>query len=171
MRQIWQRTAAAVIGGAVLVALPGAGLAQALFEEQSLRAACRTDACGADVAATLARLRDAALQEPELNSQIGMLAAVLLDAAEAVEPEALPWLAAGLGELERATTDRAQAAAIGRVARAVASGQAGSVPAASAYASASPSRPFNWWNRPRPPRRSGPPPGWSRNRWSDFWRR
>ncbi len=165
------RTARRSIGGVVIaLALAGSAGAQALFDEAALVAACSDAGCAAEVEAIVTDLGDRSLPTPEFNSQIGFLAAILLQSAATAEAATLPYLADGLGVLGNATTDARQSASIAQVAEAVGQGQAGALSASTAYA-ASPSRPFNWRDRRPTPFRSGPGPGRNRSRWSDFWQR
>jgi hypothetical protein len=152
-----------------MIAMPVAAQA-ALFDEAALTAACDAGQCAAEVWAIVEELRAADLPESEFNSQIGFMAALLLQDSKTAAPDALSGLSAALDVLARSTGDARQAAAIAQVAEAVATGQASAVQASAPYA-ASPSRPFNWWNRPPPPFQSGRSPGRSRNPWFGFWRR
>ncbi len=128
-------------GAAIAAALSGSAIAQvALFNEPALIAACQQDACVAEVQAMLGSLGDRNLPEPEFNSQIGFLAAILLQSAETAQADRLPQIGAALGMLGRSSTDARQSAAIGQVAQAVARGEVASVAASAPYA-ASPSRP------------------------------
>ena len=164
MQQFHSALSRFLAGAAVVAALGGQAIAQvALFDEPALLAACQLDACVPEVEATLGRLGDRNLPEPEFNSQIGFLAAILLQSAETAQADRLPQIGAALDVLGRSSTDARQSAAIGQVAQAVARGEAASVAASAPYA-ASPSRPVRWWNRPRRPSRSDRFRGRSRSR-------
>ena len=160
-------------GGTGLIlafALGGAASAQAtLFESSAVTEACRDERCPIEIDRVLADLRSRNLQDEDFNSQIGFLAAILLESAETAGPATLPMIGAALARLGQSSTDARQGAAIADVAEAVAQGRAGEVGAAAPYA-ASPSGP-PIFNRPPPPFQSGPGPGRNRSRWSDFWRR
>lgn len=171
---MWAAGKTALIGavGVILsgvAALPVAAQT-ALFDEAALTAACGAGQCTDEVRAIVEELRAGDLPEAEFNSQIGFMAALLLQDAKTAGPDALPGLSAALDVLARSTDDARQSAAIGQVAQAVAAGQAGAVQASAPYA-ASPSQPFNWWNRPPPPFQSGRSPGRNRNPWFGFGRR
>lgn len=142
----------------------------ALFDEPALIAACQQQACVAEVESILTQMRTQEVAEEEFNSQIGFIAAILLDSAGSAEVAVLPQMGAALTVLGQSSSDARQGAAIAQVAGAVVRGEAGAIAASAPYA-ASPSRPFNWRNRLRPPFRSGRGPGRNRSRWFGFWRR
>ena len=170
MRQGQARYFRQMLMAAALAAAGGPAAAQAaLFDETALIAACQQQSCITGVEDVLNNLRAQQMAEDDFNSQIGFLAAILLNAAETTEAEALPQLGAALEVLGKSSSDPRQSAAIGQVAQAVGQGEAAAVRTSGAYAS-SPSRPFNRWNRPRRPFQSNRFREWYRNRWSDFWR-
>jgi len=160
-----------IAAGTVAVTLCAPVRAQvALFDEPALTAACHQQNCVAEVGSAIAGLRARKLPEPEFNSQIGFLAAILLQSAADAGAAALPQIGTALGVLAQSSTDARQSAAIGQVASAVVNGNAAAVAASAPYA-ASPSGPPGRFNRPPPPFQSGPGPGQNRSRWSDFWQR
>ena len=154
---------------AVLLGLPATAQV-ALFDETALVRACSADGCEAALTTILTDLRARDLPRDEMDTQIGFLAALLLQSAESAEPARLPQIGAALGVLGETAGDPRQAAAIRQAAAAAASGQAGTIAASGAYA-ASPSRPVRGAGRTPPPFQSGRFPLPSRNPWSAFWQR
>ena len=167
-----QKTSVSLLAGmvlAVVLAMPAAGQT-ALFDDVALTTACSQASCVDEVTVILSDMRALDLAEPEFNSQVGFLAALLLQGAETADPAAVLQLSAGFEVLAQNSTDARQAAAIRQVAQSVAQGKAATVAASAPYA-ASPSQPFKWWNRPRRPFRSDRFRGPNRNPWFGFWRR
>lgn len=102
--------------------------AQALsFDRDAVVAACQGGNCAAFITNVVADLRNSGLTPDEINSQLGLLAALLVALAQDASEDTLAALSDALNEVAIASTDAVQADAIIDVARAVADGQAGQI--------------------------------------------
>ncbi len=111
-----RRPAGMIVAGALAVAgmapmahaQAGPAARSAAFNESVLLERCTRLQCVLSVRELLALLRGQALAPELFNSQIGMAAAVLFDAARKADQKALPDIAEGLRLLAAATRDLRQ---------------------------------------------------------------
>ena len=97
------------------------------FDRDAVVAACQGGNCAAFVANVVEDLRNSGLTPDEINSQLGLLAALLVALARDASEDRLTLLSDALNTVAVASTDAAQTDAITEVARAVAAGDAGQI--------------------------------------------
>lgn len=120
---------------ATLMFLPQAGAAQqALFDANVLTSSCAAGSCATATQAVLETLGNQRLTPAQRNSQLAILAAALVRAAQTAPASAATDYSAALQAVAAASTDTAQAQAITLAARTVRSGNAGAIDINTAFA-------------------------------------
>lgn len=94
----------------------------AVFDGDNLRATCLAGNCVSAVQATLVQVQAAGMSETDVNSQLGVIAAVLFDAALVASEQSVEQIARALVLLAQFSTDELQQQSILRVANAVLEG-------------------------------------------------
>ncbi|MFV2003429.1 MAG: hypothetical protein ACC619_10670, partial [Paracoccaceae bacterium] len=97
----------------------------ALFDAPGLLFECTRGNCENAIVVAVQQIRQRRLSEDEFNSQLGVLAAVLLQAARAADVAAARQISLAIEILAGFSTDQAQGAGFLRVAGAIVSGDAG----------------------------------------------
>jgi len=90
-----------------------------LFDPEKLAAACRSDTCQVIVAETVQHLQSQNLEAEQFNSQLGIVAAVLLETAREMAGENPKHVVNALTDLAEYSTDRLQQDAFRNVAQAL----------------------------------------------------
>ncbi|MFP1645474.1 hypothetical protein [Pontitalea aquivivens] len=107
---------------------PGAGGAQqALFDPGAISAGCAAGNCVGAVRASVTALQAQGLTAAAMNSQLAILAATLVQAAQTAPAATAADYATALEAVAAASTDPAQARAIASVAQAVGAGKAATI--------------------------------------------
>lgn len=94
----------------------------ALFDAPGLLFECTRGNCETAIVVAVQQIRQRRLSGDEFNSQLGVLAAVLLQAARAADVAVARQISLAIGILAGFSTDQAQRAAFLRVASAIVSG-------------------------------------------------
>lgn len=103
------------------------GAQQTLFDQRAISAGCAAGDCVGAVRVSVAALQAQGLAQPAMNSQLAILAAMLVQAAQPAPAAAAADYAAALEAVAAASTDPAQARAIAEVAQKVAAGNAATI--------------------------------------------
>ncbi len=124
MKPVRSRLVAALFAACLGLAAGAPTAAQpALFDPSALESGCIRGQCLAATRASLSQLEVHRLPEAELNSQLGVIAAILYEAARQAPPEAQGQIAQALLLLARISTDETQRRSLLLLARQVADGE------------------------------------------------
>ena len=112
-----------LLAGLFATALPSGAQAQAtLFDGALLRSACLQAQCVSTVQTEIQGLVSCQMRSDEFNSQLGVMAAILFDAARVADAVAAEQIAQALMLLAQFSTDAAQQNSLLQLASAVADG-------------------------------------------------
>ena len=107
----------------LLITVPAQAPAQvAHFDIDELMASCQID-CAGYIANLIAQLRARGVPQAQINEQVGLIAATLVEASASAPPEVRQQYAAGLQTIADGTDDPEQAANIRTVAVQIESGE------------------------------------------------
>lgn len=130
-----------VLAASVAIIIPALALAQdAQFDPENLISACRLDTCQTEVNRVLQNLESRQLDDEQFNSQLGLIAAVLLEVGLDGDPENVEHVANALAGLATYSTDSLQRDALRGVALGLSRGDPDLLKTSEAVA-ASPARP------------------------------
>jgi len=118
-------------------AKPAAGQ-QMMFDPAALISACRQGDCSTAAVELASKLRVLTKSSQDMNSQLGIIAALLFDLAKSARGQMLENIAQALDALTKYSSDARQVEALRQVALVIRSGQAGLYDLAAPFA-ASPS--------------------------------
>jgi hypothetical protein len=117
------KTLLAFTVASLLITAPAQAPAQeVMFDPSELLAACQID-CASHVANLVAELRAQGLDQAQINEQIGLIAAVIVEASAGAPPEVRQLYAEGLLVAANNSTDPVQAENIQTAAAQVAAGE------------------------------------------------